>query len=138
MLTTLARCATSLALLPWLLVPAALHAGHETGKFNCDGTQLEMNYCAAAKSEHADNELNAHYQRQMNLLRTTASKARLRDAQRAWLTFRDKACLYEAGPPEESGTSWPLDHFGCMERITIPRIQDMLEYLQCTTPGCPE
>jgi len=116
---------------------ASARAEHESGKWDCSGTQLDMNFCAAASFKHVDDELNALYRRQVDRLRDAPSRARFRDAQRAWLVFRDKSCLYQAGPREESGSIWPLEHFGCMEYHTKQRILDMKEYLECTQNGCP-
>jgi uncharacterized protein YecT (DUF1311 family) len=104
----------------------------------CPGVnQLEMNQCASFSFYEADAELNKSYEKQMSRIETPKIKKRLRDSQRAWIIFRDKACLYEAGPSEESGSIWPLEHFGCMERQTRKRIEDLTNYLDCTTDDCP-
>ena len=104
---------------------------------NCTGSQPEMNACAVARFKTEDDELNRLYQRQLGRLSSATTKARFRAAQRAWLTFRDKACLYEAGPVEESGTLWAIDQFGSLEYHTKHRIEDMKIYLRCESNGCP-
>ncbi|MBI2769955.1 MAG: DUF1311 domain-containing protein [Burkholderiales bacterium] len=116
--------------------PAA-RAEHESGKWNCAGTQTEMNYCAAASFKHVDGEMNELFRKQLGKLQDSGTKNRLREAQRAWLAFRDRSCLYSAGPREGSGSIWPLEHFGCMEHHTKQRIVDLKEYLGCTQNGCP-
>jgi uncharacterized protein YecT (DUF1311 family) len=104
----------------------------------CPGVnQLEVNQCASFSFYEADAELNKSYEEQMSRIETPKIKKRLRDSQRAWIVFRDKACRYETGPSEESGSIWPLHHFGCMERQTRKRIEDLTNYLDCTTDDCP-
>ena len=116
---------------------ASASAGDQQEKWNCDGTQLEMNFCAADRYKRADEELNRLYQEQINRLETAGSKTRLRDAQRAWISFRDKSCLYQAGMREESGSIWPMEYHGCMEYYTKQRIENIRKYLSCTQNGCP-
>lgn len=128
---------TTLCIVLALSAPALAHAEHESGKWDCSGTQLDMNYCAAARFKHVDDELNALYRRQLDRLETAATKSRFRDSQRAWLAFRDKSCLYQAGPREESGSTWPLENFSCMEYHTKQRLTDLKHYLACTQNGCP-
>lgn len=98
---------------------------------------LEINLCAGEKFHEADSELNALYAEKLNLTKTKASKNRLRNAQRAWIAFRDTACLYEARPEKESGSIWAFHQFGCMEFYTRMRIEDFKLYLRCTTDDCP-
>lgn len=101
-----------------------------------DSTQMELNACAAAAYAKADAELNALYKQQIGRLEEP-NKARLKEAQRAWIAFRDKSCLYEAGPREESGTIWPLLQSACLEKFTKQRISDLKEYVACVQDGCP-
>ena len=104
---------------------------------NCDANQLAMNTCARYRFDVADKKLNDLYQRKLRLLETSATKKRFIAAQRAWISFRDRACLYDAGPREESGSIWPLEYFSCMLLHTGRRIEDMEENIQCTQNGCP-
>ena len=132
---TLFRSSVLLAI-TWMACFSA-RAEHESGKWNCDGNQMEMNFCAAARFKHVDDEMNKLYRAQLNRLDEQATKARFREAQRAWVTFRDKACVYEACPREGAGSIWPLEHFGCMEQHTKRRIENLKAYLECTANGCP-
>jgi uncharacterized protein YecT (DUF1311 family) len=72
------------------------------------GNQGELNACATADFYDADLEMNELYKTQFNRLHGPA-KLRLRDSQRAWIKFRDAACLYEAGLATESGSMWQMD-----------------------------
>ena len=100
------------------------------------GTQLEMNTCAMESFEAADKRMNGLYKRQLDILEEAKTKARLREAQRAWIQFRDKSCEYDVGPREESGSIWPMEHFFCLEYHTLQRVQDLEKYLSCTGGGC--
>jgi uncharacterized protein YecT (DUF1311 family) len=97
---------------------------------------IEINACASEQFKHADDELNRLYKEKMTALETKESKDRLRDSQRAWVSFRDKACSYESDQ-FSGGSIWPLMHFGCMERHTQKRIDDLKGYLACTENDCP-
>jgi uncharacterized protein YecT (DUF1311 family) len=84
-----------------------------------DGTQQEMNACAARDFRAADARLNARYR--AALARLSADKAaRLRVEQRAWLRQRDAACR-KAVKDFEGGSIWPLEYFACREAATETR-----------------
>jgi uncharacterized protein YecT (DUF1311 family) len=101
------------------------------------GNQQQINFCASDAFIKADKEMNKLYKMQMAHL-TEPYKTRLRESQRAWVIFRDKACLYEAGPQEESGSIWPLEQYTCLEKHTTKRIADLKSYVECRANGCPE
>ncbi len=105
---------------------------------NCIGTQLELNSCAANIYKIHDEELNKLYLEQMSHLQSAVTKERLKDAQRVWITYRDKSCLYEVGRREESGSIWPFAYEACMDYFTRQRIGDLKQYVECTEGGCPQ
>jgi uncharacterized protein YecT (DUF1311 family) len=96
-------------------------------------TQSDMNICAADMYRAADGDLNLAY-------RMATAKARemdqyvaagevtnldmLRDAQRAWIPFRDKACSAESNLAR-GGSMQPLLFHSCLERLTRQRTQDL-------------
>lgn len=101
-------------------------------------TQLEMNQCAYEDWQAADAALNLAYKDAMAMLKDwdeyleegdiPASDA-LRDAQRAWITFRDKACEAE-GYAMRGGSAEPLLVNGCLARLTNERtthLRDLVE-----------
>jgi uncharacterized protein YecT (DUF1311 family) len=104
---------------------------------NCEKNQLTMNVCAVEHFKDADNELNALFLEKMKTLTTKEGKQYLQSAQRAWISFRDKDCLYQAGPKEGSGSIWALEQYSCLKYHTDRRIQDIKRYLECTQNGCP-
>ncbi|RQO37104.1 hypothetical protein DBR37_02635 [Herminiimonas sp. KBW02] len=101
---------------------------------DCDKNQLTMNVCASHRYTAADQILNQQYKKLMAQQDATG-KQRLRDAQRAWIGFRDKDCLANTGLREESGSIWPLLHFSCLERHTVQRSED-LKVQACGMEGC--
>ena len=92
-------------------------------------TQQDMNQCAYADWEAADADLNAAYKRAMDLLKgwdadlpeaERGGAAALKEAQRAWISFRDKACEVE-GYAMKGGSAEPLLVYGCMRQLTEDR-----------------
>jgi uncharacterized protein YecT (DUF1311 family) len=107
-------------------------------EFHCDDpqNQQEMNTCARIEFERADGELNALWRdviagareadREINREYDQAptSEAVLRQAQRAWVTFRDAHCTYE-GHEARGGTMEPLLYNSCRARLTRERIDQL-------------
>ena len=83
-------------------------------------TQVEMNQCAAIAYREADAELNAIYKPARSRLPESGASA-LRDAQHAWITYRDKACEAE-GSQYEGGSIQPLVVNNCLTRLTRERV----------------
>jgi uncharacterized protein YecT (DUF1311 family) len=91
--------------------------------------QQDLNQCAYQDWEVADADLNDAYQIAMQLLKDwdaslpadeKGGAAALQDAQRAWITFRDKACEAE-GFAMKGGSAEPLLVYGCMRQLTEER-----------------
>lgn len=96
-------------------------------------TQQHMNACAQQAWQAADEDLNLTYQLAVAMAKSVneslpadaeKTEITLRDAQRAWITYRDKACMVEASP-NSGGTIQPLIIFSCMERLTRRRTEDL-------------
>jgi uncharacterized protein YecT (DUF1311 family) len=104
----------------------------------CDGTnQADMNVCAAKQFQIAETEMNKTYQQVFNGRKTQQARDRLQDSQTAWLNYREKACLYEVGLKEESGSSWPFEENNCKTNLTDERNEMLKVYIACTHEGCP-
>ena len=91
--------------------------------------QVDLNACAYQDWEAADADLNAAYKRAMALLQDwdanlpaaeQGGAQALKEAQRAWITFRDKACEAE-GYAFKGGSAEPLLVYGCMRVLTEER-----------------
>jgi uncharacterized protein YecT (DUF1311 family) len=95
-------------------------------------TQMELNQCAGANYESADKALNKLYRQVMADQTDAASKERLIEAERAWISYRDKECAYELGPQQEGGSIWPMEMSNCLEDMTAARIRELTKLRGCT------
>lgn len=99
---------------------------------NRAGTTPQLESCAERDYAHADAELNRVYRRARAALRTVAATddadrapdILLRDAQRAWIAFRDDACAAEAARFSASDSA-RLARTRCKERLTTRRVLDL-------------
>lgn len=94
-----------------------------------EATQADLNACAAAERERADAAMNAAYGRLMKQIGPRAQAA-LKDAQRAWLPYRDRTCDLEA-LGAEGGSVQPMVRLGCLAEITTERTRHLTRYLTC-------
>ena len=86
-------------------------------------TQREINECLASAYRDADEELNVFY----STLRKkfdSAALAKLQDAQRAWIKYRDTNCEAESAL-YEGGSIQPAVRAACLERATRARIAEL-------------
>ncbi|MBN9561423.1 MAG: DUF1311 domain-containing protein [Alphaproteobacteria bacterium] len=85
-----------------------------------------MHRCVEAERAHWDARLNAAYRA---ILATAEfdvrGKTELRDAQRAWLVFRDKACEAEGDLFAAGGTAAPLIAADCTLAETARRAAEL-------------
>ena len=117
----------------YMVVPA------EAQEIDCayPTSQLEMTVCAQRGFEEADAELNAVYREAMAEMRQLdqnlpdyqkGAADTLRDAQRAWIPFRDKACE-SYGFLARGGTMEPQLVASCLATMTRTRIEDLKELI---------
>ncbi len=112
--------------------------------WNCENpqAQLEMNLCAGQDFQRADAELNAAYRTAMaqaqeadrDYARITegndprdsgpGEEASLREAQRAWVTFRDAHCQGESYAAR-GGSMQPMLYNGCRAGVTRARTAEL-------------
>lgn len=92
--------------------------------------QQGMNHCAHQDYLDADTMLNVIYgdvRAQLDGMQRPDGRTEaeaLRDAQRAWITFRDLACDLE-GAPFRGGTMEPFLVSSCLARLTRERTNDL-------------
>ncbi|WP_239025334.1 lysozyme inhibitor LprI family protein [Rhodoligotrophos defluvii] len=131
-------------LAPLLIIFAALAAMPAAAQSTTDcgnaKTQADMNQCAAQAFEKADAELNRVFQQLLGKLEQDG-KGYARDAQRAWIAFRDKECVFRAGgPADQGGSIWPMIYAECRAELTEDRVKQLQTQVKC--PGgdlsCPE
>nr|WP_321458103.1 lysozyme inhibitor LprI family protein [uncultured Cohaesibacter sp.] len=88
-------------------------------------TTSELNECAYDDYMKADKELNAEYQSLRNKLDETGKEI-LRDAQRAWIPFRDAECM-RVTDPFRGGTLHKVAYNACRSHETLKRIEQLRE-----------
>jgi len=93
--------------------------------------QYDLNMCAGANDAAADKALNEAYKTLLARQPDRKSKARLRDAERAWIVHRDKECAGEVGPQEGGGSIWPMEMSNCLEQMTAARIRELTKLRGC-------
>ena len=95
--------------------------------------QLDLNLCAEQEWKEADVALNSAYKAARALMQQIdadlpeeerGAEAKLRDGQRAWVTFRDANCAAE-GYLMHGGSAEPMVIFGCLTRLTQTRTNDL-------------
>jgi uncharacterized protein YecT (DUF1311 family) len=132
----------------------ALLLSAQNPEWNCDNPQAqqEMNWCAAQDAERADAELNTVYQASIGHAREAdrdyarladgaggpnaggpGEEATLREAQRAWVSFRDAQCRMESFEAR-GGSMQPMIDGGCRATMTRARTAE----LRGPSPDCPD
>lgn len=112
------------------LIAAAAFSVAAMADCNDPRNQHEMNRCAAASYAAADADLNAAYAKLMKAIEDKTMRDRLRDAQRAWIRYRDSQCALDAAE-NEGGSMYPLVHAGCLARMTKERLRQLHKRLAC-------
>lgn len=92
-------------------------------------TQLEMNQCAAQDYAQADRELNRVYNAYRSRL-SEEQKGELRDAQRAWIPFRDLSCTFESSGVK-GGSVYPFILHSCLAAMTRARTRQLQQLANC-------
>ena len=100
-------------------------------------TQAEMNMCAWADYEAADNELNAVWKDAKAMAkqvdeeqyedRLKGAEKALLEAQRGWIVYRDGHCEL-AGFEARGGTMEPMVKSYCLETLTRARTKELREF----------
>lgn len=89
--------------------------------------QMALSECAARDAQFWDGLLNNAYQQVIAQLAPDREE-NLREAQRAWVTFRDLTCEMETAR-YEGGSIAPMIMQGCLARLTERRARDLETYL---------
>ncbi|MHA6326683.1 lysozyme inhibitor LprI family protein [Roseivivax sp. CAU 1753] len=117
-------------------VLSAMPAAAQTPNCADPTTQVEMTGCAGLEYERADAELNRVWRMAVATVRRwdktigpadVPAEDILRDAQRAWIPFRDQAC--EAESLAVRGGSMQSQVFlMCLTRLTTRRTEDLASF----------
>ena len=92
-------------------------------------TQADLATCTTANAASADAGLNAVYKALAARL-APADLKRLRDAQRAWIPFRDKECAFRTQPYAD-GSIYSSLVGACKAELTKARLAQLQHQLQC-------
>jgi uncharacterized protein YecT (DUF1311 family) len=105
------------------LIAAAVFAfaGDAGNPGECTGSTPEMVDCLMAQHAYWDKELTIAYQQAMKDA-TPAEKDRLREAERAWIKYRDANCDYYAAG---EGTVARINAAACMRDLTKARAEEL-------------
>jgi uncharacterized protein YecT (DUF1311 family) len=115
------------------LTMLALPAGAQDIDCSNPMAQVELTYCAEQDWIATDNDLNEAYKVAMAAMKAVdagldadqrGAVENLRNAQRAWITFRDAACAAE-GYLMHGGTAEPMVIYSCRARLTAQRAEDL-------------
>ena len=87
------------------------------------GTQFEMNQCAGKKYRAADANLNQVYRKLVAML-DEEERAQLKEAQTAWLKYRDTNCEFVADQ-YKGGSIRPLIQATCLGDMTNRRTAEL-------------
>jgi uncharacterized protein YecT (DUF1311 family) len=116
--------------------PGRQQAVASTKCFDKARTQSELNECAGADANAADRELNDLYQ---SILKKYADRSlfikRLREAQRAWLKYRDAQIEMKFPTSEKEsdetdhGSVYPMCYSSYKASLTAQRSKELHEWL---------
>ena len=95
---------------------------------NSGGVTVEMLNCSAAEIELQDARLNKAYKEVMAQL-SESRKKELRDAQRAWIKYRDANCKFHADA-EGGGSVVGLNSSDCFMSATASRAIELEGFKQ--------
>ncbi|RWC13464.1 MAG: DUF1311 domain-containing protein [Mesorhizobium sp.] len=110
----------------FLTMPAARAAAVDCAAAK---TQADLATCTTANAASADAGLNAVYKALAARL-APADLKRLRDAQRAWIPFRDKECAFRTQPYADGSVYSSLVGV-CKAELTKARLAQLQHQLQC-------
>ena len=92
-------------------------------------TTVEMRDCAGKEYEAADAALNKVYQQLMSTLSDEGHRTVLKEAQLAWIKFRDANCDFESYL-NRGGTIYPIVNAGCRTGMTANRTRELEQMLK--------
>ncbi len=119
-----------LFLLISLLITSVSSAQEPESKDPCEDamTTVEMQECLGQQYQQWDAELNLVYKKIRSKL-SVVRKTKLKEAQLAWIVFRDKSAEFEASE-EEGGSMYSLVHLSLMASLTEQRVENLREILK--------
>ena len=116
---------SSIFLLLAFLLAAGAAFGQGAKKAPCSdaNSQAEMNICAGKEYKAADATLNRVYQQLVAMLES-AEKDQLKEAQIAWIKYRDANCDF-VGDQYKGGSIRPMIYGLCLADVTRNRTAEL-------------
>ena len=111
-----------------LLAGSTVGQGKKSDPCAKANTQAEMNDCAGREYKGADATLNQVY-RQLVAKLDDEEKSELKDAQTAWLKYRDANCDFVADQ-YKGGTIRPMIHANCLADVTRNRTAELRDQIK--------
>jgi len=113
-------------------------ANNSRAQSRCDTMQTatDQSACAIEMYKQSDAQLNAAYQR-LTYIVSPERKAKLTQAQLAWIQFRDNQCLFEwsnAGRAGGHSSQGVITRYTCLKHWTEKRTNDFNQYIQSQLP----
>jgi uncharacterized protein YecT (DUF1311 family) len=127
-LAAVAAFSPAIAPLPAQAADKAVEARYTKGFKNCpgfSGSTAEMIGCVDQETQIQDKRLNETYKKAMDGL-TAGQKAKLKNAQRAWLAYRDAWCT--AQQDSDWGTLSNIAAANCILEQTVRRTMELENY----------
>jgi uncharacterized protein YecT (DUF1311 family) len=93
-------------------------------------TQMDMNFCAGAAQKSADDQLNKTYNTLVARIDGKDALAQLRDAEKAWIVYRDRECTFESSATV-GGSIHSMIVAQCLETMTRAREKELRRQLNC-------
>jgi uncharacterized protein YecT (DUF1311 family) len=113
----------------WVYLTGSVGAEHPANDLCAEAmTTVEMRECLNKRYQQVDASLNQLYQQLMSQLSKTR-QARLREAQQAWMLFRDKNAAFVASETE-GGTMQPVVSLSVLVSMTEKRVAELKDLLQ--------
>ena len=106
---------------------------HESPCWKKAFTQLAMNECAKQDLGEADAELNSVYQQVLSKYANDGNRlARIKNAQRAWIAFRDAEIetLFPGSEEPQHGSAWVMCRPLERAKLTTERIKGLKAMLE--------
>jgi uncharacterized protein YecT (DUF1311 family) len=96
----------------------------------CDGSTFSMKICGAYRWMVEDLRMNRLYEEAIAMVRRFEAESTLREAQRAWLSFRDAECTFQGDIGAGGGSAEGLYVLSCKEDLTRQRADQLAELLK--------
>ncbi|MEJ6388189.1 lysozyme inhibitor LprI family protein [Gymnodinialimonas ulvae] len=111
-----------------VLMFMALPVGAQVAPCDPNQPQSALTQCVSEAYQAWDGLLNEAYQRVIGI-QDASGEERLRQAQRAWITYRDLACEMERAR-YDGGSIAPMIQLQCLTRLTERRTRDLEDLLR--------